>query len=502
MLIAGEASGDLHASNLISSLKTIDPEAEFRFFGGDLMAKAARKNPDVHYEMMNVMGFSEVLRKLPTLWKNLRTAKRLIDSFKPDVLILVDYPSFNLKLAKYAHNKGIKVDYFISPKVWAWKEYRVKSIKKYVDNLYSILPFEVGFFKKHGYNVTYVGNPSVQEIDYALGHLPPRRHFVERQGFEDKEKPIIALLPGSRKGEIKNNLPLMIAAAKRFPDFQYAVAAAPAVPEKFYREIAQDPGLQVVFGATPTLLKYSQAAVVTSGTATLETALIGTPQVVCYRGNGKKITYKLMEKLLKVKYVSLPNLIVNNSVVPELLLHNCTPATIARELSPLLQASPKREWQISGYKNLKRRLGNSVASDYAAELITDSLGLTVNKDEKKTEDGKNPEKSQPKKKAYPPRRRNNQSKAKNEDTEAGELKSRPSLEDTNPSENRPAGPAARKNNIEPKGKPEPGTMPPSDTPVTNKEQTDKPESTNESPEKRIPKRRYYRKPPQQHSNDN
>lgn len=376
MLIAGEASGDLHASNLITSIRKIDQEAEFRFFGGDLMAKAARCRPDVHYEMMNVMGFSEVLRKLPLLLKNLRTAKRILKEYRPDVLILVDYPSFNLKLARYAHSLGIKVDYFISPKVWAWKEYRVKKIKRWVTNLYSILPFEVAFYKRHGYDVQYVGNPSVQEIDYALGHLPPRRHFVERQGFSEPEKPIIALLPGSRKGEIRNNLPLMIAAAKKFPDFQYVVAAAPAVPEKYYREIAQDPGLQVVFGATPTLLKYSQAAIVTSGTATLETALIGTPQVVCYRGNGSRLTYQLMKKLLKVKYVSLPNLIVNNNIVPEMLLHLCTPESVARELSPLLQNSPKREWQVTGYKTMRRRLGNSVASDYAAELITDSLGIT------------------------------------------------------------------------------------------------------------------------------
>ena len=406
MLIAGEASGDLHASNLISSLKKIDPEADFRFFGGDLMAKAARKNPDIHYEMMNVMGFSEVFRKLPTLWKNLRTAKKIISEYRPDVLILVDYPSFNLKLAKHAHSLGIRVDYFISPKVWAWKEYRVKKIKKWVSNLYSILPFEVGFYKKHGYNVTYVGNPSVQEMEYFMGHLPPRRHFVERQGFSDREKPIIAILPGSRRSEIRNNLPLMIAAAKRFPEFQYAVAAAPAVPEKFYREVAQDPGLQVVFGATPTLLKYSQAAIVTSGTATLETALIGTPQVVCYRGNGRKLTYILMEKLLKVKFVSLPNLIVNNSVVPELLLHNCTPSTIARELSPLLQPSPKREWQISGYKNIRRRLGNSVASDYAAELITDSLGITPQKNDN---DSGNPDNASDNK-INPPRKNNDNSK--------------------------------------------------------------------------------------------
>lgn len=375
MLIAGEASGDLHASNLISSIRKLDPQAEFRFFGGDLMAKAARCRPEVHYEMMNVMGFSEVLRRLPRLLRNLKAAKQLVKDFRPDVLILVDYPSFNLKLAKYAHSLGVKVDYFISPKVWAWKEYRVRKIKKYVDNLYSILPFEVPFYQKHNYTVKYVGNPSVQEMDYALGHLPPRRHFVDRQGLSDPDKPIIALLPGSRKGEIRNNLPLMIAAARRFPDFQYVVAAAPAVPEKYYREIAQDPGLQVVFGATPTLLKYSRAAIVTSGTATLETALIGTPQVVCYRGNGSRLTYKLMEKLLKVKYVSLPNLIVGNSVVPELLLHLCTPAAVARELSPLLQNSPRREWQVSGYKTMRRRLGNSVASDYVAELIADSLGV-------------------------------------------------------------------------------------------------------------------------------
>ncbi len=375
MLIAGEASGDLHASNLITSLRKLDSKAEFKFFGGDLMAKAARALPEVHYENMNVMGFSEVIRKLPQIMRNLNAAKRMVREFRPAVLILVDYPSFNLKIAKYAHNLGVKVDYFISPKVWAWKEWRVKQIKKYVDHLYSILPFEVGFFQKHGYNVTYVGNPSVQEIDYALGHLPPRKHFVERQGLTNPDKPIIALLPGSRRSEIRNNLPLMIAAARRFPDYDYVVAAAPAVPEKFYREVAQDPGLQLVFGSTPTLLKYSRAAIVTSGTATLETALIGTPQVVCYRGNGSKFTYKLMEKVLKVKFVSLPNLIVGNSVVPELLLHQCTPEAIARELSPLLQNSPKREWQVSGYKNMRRRLGNSIASDYVAELIADSLGV-------------------------------------------------------------------------------------------------------------------------------
>ena len=373
MLVAGEASGDLHASNVIESIKKLDSDAEFRFVGGDLMSKAARKNPDIHYDKLNVMGFSEVLRKLPTLLTNLKAAKKIVKDYKPDVLVLVDYPGFNLKLAKYAHKLGVRVDYFISPKIWAWKEWRVKSIKKYVDNMYSILPFEENFYAKHKYKVKYVGNPSVQEIDHALGHLPPKKHFMERQGLPDLEKPMIALLPGSRKGEIRNNLPIMIEAVKRFPEYQFAVAAAPAVPEKFYREVAQDPGLQVVFGATPTLLKYSVAALVTSGTATLETALIGTPQVVCYRANGLKLSYKIMEKLLSVKYVSLPNLIVNNNIVPEMLVHNCTVDKVARELSPLLQHSPKREWQLNGYKNMRRRLGNSIAGDYVAELIVDSL---------------------------------------------------------------------------------------------------------------------------------
>ena len=351
MVIAGEASGDLHASQLIKYIKQFDTDADFRFFGGDLMADEARRKPDLHYNRMNVMGFSEVFRKLPDLISNLRKARKLLREYKPDALILVDYPGFNLTIAPYAHKLGIPVHYFISPKVWAWKEYRVRKIKKYVDHLYSILPFEVDFFKKHNYNVTYVGNPSVQEVAYSMGHLPPKKHFLERQGLND-DRPIIALLPGSRRGEIRNNLPLMIEAAKRFPEFQYVVGAAPAVSEKFYREVAQDPGLKLVFGCTPTLLKYSQAAVVTSGTATLETALIGTPQVVVYRANGLAISYKIMEKLLKVKYVALPNLIVNNEIVPELLVHKCTVASIARELSPLLQPSPRREFQLQGYRTM------------------------------------------------------------------------------------------------------------------------------------------------------
>lgn len=368
-LVAGEASGDLHASRLIESLRKQDPECEIRFIGGDLMASAAGRAPELHYSRLNVMGFSEVLRNLGRIFHNLELAKGMIRGFRPDVLLLVDFPGFNLKLAKFAYGLGIRTDYYISPKLWAWKEWRIRSIRRYVSRIYSILPFETEFYRKRGYDsCVYVGNPSVEEIDHVLGHIAPLKHFRERQGIDD-DRPMIALVPGSRQGEIRNNLPLMIEAAKRYPEFQYVVAAAPSIPEVFYREIAQDPGLKVAFGATPTLVKYSRAALVTSGTATLETALVGTPQVVCYRANGKKWSYKVMEKLLKVKYVSLPNLIVGNGIVPELLVHRCTVEHICRELSPLLQPSPKRDWQMNGYRMMRRKLGTQIAPEYAAELI-------------------------------------------------------------------------------------------------------------------------------------
>lgn len=373
MLVAGEASGDLHASRLIKELKEVDSAAEFCLIGGDKMAKEAGVQPRLHYRSMNFMGFSEVIRHLPAILKNLKIAKEILREYRPDLLILVDYPGFNLRLAGYARKIGVKVDYYISPKVWAWKTGRIKKIRKYVDFMFSILPFEVGFYKKYGFDrIEYVGNPSVEEIDFALGHLPPKKHFLERHDISDP-RPIIALLPGSRHGEIRCNLPVMLEAVKKYPEFQYVVAAAPSIPEKFYREVAGDAGLTVVFGATVPLLKYSVSALVTSGTATLETALIGTPQVVCYRSNGSKLTYNIMKKLVKVKYVSLPNLIVGNRVLPELLLHECTPQAISRELSPLLQPSPGRDWQIQGYRLMRRKLGTFVAPKVAAALIGDQL---------------------------------------------------------------------------------------------------------------------------------
>lgn len=368
MIVAGEASGDLHASRLMEEIKNIDGDADFRFLGGDLMTRVAGRQPLVHIEKMNVMGFVEVIKALPTVAANMRAARNLLRDFRPDVLVLVDYPSFNLRLARYAHRMGIRVDWLIAPKVWAWKEWRIPALKKNLTNLYSILPFETAFFRQRGMEVKYVGNPTVKEIEMSMGHIPPKRHFLERQGITD-QRPIIAILPGSRKAEIRSNLPIMIEAAKRFPDFQYVVAAAPSIPEKFYREVALDTGLKLAFGATHTLLKYSVAAIVTSGTATLETAVIGTPQVVCYRGNGSRLAYDVMKRILKVRFVSLPNLIVGNATVPELLMHRCTPDAISRELGPLLQPSPQRDWQIAGYRNMKKKLGNTDASKIAAEYI-------------------------------------------------------------------------------------------------------------------------------------
>lgn len=371
MLVAGETSGDLHGARLISAIRERDSNAEFQYFGGDGMEKAAGVSPVVHCSVLNVMGFSAVLRKLPVILSQLRRARRMLAEFRPDHLILIDFPGFNLKVAKQAKKLGITVHYFIPPKIWAWKEYRIKSIKRYVDHVYSILPFEKDYYlRRHDYRVDYVGNPSVQEIDAALKHLPSKRYFLERLGLDSDTRPIIAILPGSRRGEIRANLRPMIEAARQFPTHRYIVAAAPAIPERFYRECAEDPGLNLAFSTTLELLKHADAALVTSGTATLETALVGTPQVVCYRANGCKLSYKIMERFLKIKYVALPNLIVNKGIVPELLVHNCTPERIRSSLKPLLMNSPERDAQIAGYKSLRMALGTADAADNTASIIT------------------------------------------------------------------------------------------------------------------------------------
>ncbi|MDO4320016.1 MAG: lipid-A-disaccharide synthase [Bacteroidales bacterium] len=365
-IIAGEASGDLHASRLITALRERDTDARFTFLGGDCMAAAAGTGPLIHYRDMAYMGFSEVLRHLGPIFSNLRRTRRALADSRPDCMIAVDYPSFNLKVAKTAHRLGIPVYWYISPKIWAWKQWRVKSIRRLVRRMLCILPFEPAFYAAHGYNAAeYVGNPSVEEIDAALAAVGQRDEFLRRHRLRDHA--IIALLPGSRRGEIKCNLPVMNAVARQFPQYTIAVAGAPGIDDAFYESLTS---FTVVRGATHELLAHSHAALVTSGTATLEAALAGVPQVVTYRSNGSKTAYNIMKKLLHVSFVSLPNLIVGHEIIPEQLLHLCTPDIVADRLARLTRRnSPEREAQLEGYADMRRRLGGPGAADRAAEAI-------------------------------------------------------------------------------------------------------------------------------------
>ncbi|MBD5266877.1 MAG: lipid-A-disaccharide synthase [Bacteroides sp.] len=367
---AGEASGDLHAAQLIKELVNRDKDAQVAFLGGDLMAAEAGHQPEIHYREMAFMGFSEVLRHLPKVLSNLKRAKETIKKFRPDALILVDYPSFNLKLASYAYSLGIPVFYYISPKVWAWKEHRVKAIRKYVRQVYCILPFETDFYARHYMKVEYVGNPSVEEVDEKLTHIMSREEFLKKNNLPDR--PIIALVPGSRKSEIKNNLMIMEAAAQRFPDYQTVIAGAPGIDLPYYGYYVT-PGTPIVSGMTFELMRYASAALVTSGTATLECALLNTPQVVCYRSNGSRLTYKIMEKILKIKYVSLPNLIADRLIIPEMLMHNCNPTAVGRELHNILPGSPGHDNQLDGYRFMREVLGTSDAADTTAREIISQL---------------------------------------------------------------------------------------------------------------------------------
>ncbi|MCM1331289.1 MAG: lipid-A-disaccharide synthase [Bacteroides sp.] len=363
---AGEASGDIHAAQLIRAIVHRDKNAEVSFLGGDLMAHEAGHPPVIHYRDMAFMGFSEVIRHLPQVLSNLKRAKSAIASRKPDALILVDYPSFNLKLAEYAYSLGIPVFYYISPKVWAWKEHRVKAIRKYVTQVYCILPFETDFYARHKMKVQYVGNPSVEEVDHKLSGIISREEFLSRNNLPDR--PIIALVPGSRRSEIKNNLMIMETAAQRFPEYQTVIAGAPGIDLSYYGYYVT-PGTPIVTGMTFELMRYASAALVTSGTATLECALLNTPQVVCYRSNGSRITYKIMEKILKIKYVSLPNLIADRLIVPEMLMHNCNSKAVGRELHNILPGSPGHDNQLEGYHYMRQILGTSDAADTTARDI-------------------------------------------------------------------------------------------------------------------------------------
>ena len=370
-LIVGEASGDLHASNLMRALRREDPEAEFRFFGGDLMAKVGGVCVR-HYKSLAYMGFVPVLLHLRTILRNMDFCKNDVEAWNPDVLILVDYPGFNLKIAQYIKlHTQIPVFYYISPKIWAWKEYRIKNIKRDVDALFSILPFEVEFYRKHGYPVHYVGNPCVDAVNAF------RKSFKET--FDDfvsahhwGKKPVVALLAGSRKQEIKDNLQLMIQAARSFPDYQFVVAGAPGIEPDFYRQYI-DADTEIVFGETYRLLSHAAAALVTSGTATLETALFRVPQVVCYYTAAGKLVSLLRRLVLKVPFVSLVNLIAGKEVVTELVAGDMSVRAVKRELAQILPGGKERERMLADYETLIQVLGEAGASERAARHMLEAL---------------------------------------------------------------------------------------------------------------------------------
>lgn len=372
-LIVGEASGDLHASRLMQSLMQYDPEAEFRFFGGDLMAKVGGTRVK-HYRELAYMGFVPVLLHLPTIFKNMKMCKEDIMRWKPDAVILVDYPGFNLSIAKFVKkNTNIPVYYYISPKIWAWKEWRIKAIKRDVKEMFSILPFEVPFYeKKHNYKIHYVGNPTTEEIDnFRHVYSESKDEFCQRNGLSSK--PIIALLAGSRKQEIKDNLPSMLEAARHFEDYQMVVAAAPSITESYYKKYLGDSEAKMVKTQTYELLSHATVALVTSGTATLETALMNVPQVVCYETPVPKLIRFAFKHIIKVRFISLVNLIADKEIVQELLADRFSIRNIANELYRILPGQPSRERMLADYQLVRDRLGNEVAPDNAARIMIEKL---------------------------------------------------------------------------------------------------------------------------------
>ena len=373
-LIVGEASGDLHASRLMRSLKKYDELAEFRFFGGDLMAAEGGTRVK-HYKELAYMGFVPVLLHLGTIFSNMKRCKEDIVAWKPDVVILVDYPGFNLNIAKFLKKKTlIPVYYYISPKIWAWKEWRIKSIKRDVSEMFSILPFEVPFYEqKHKYPVHYVGNPTAQEVaEFRAGYHQTYEEFC-RENNLDSRKPIIALLAGSRLQEIKDNLPAMIEVAERFEDYQMVLAGAPSIEDEYYDKFLEGTPVRVVKNKTYQLLSHTTAALVTSGTATLETALFNVPQVVCYETPLPKLIRFAFNHVLKVDYISLVNLVANKEVVPEMFADKFTIDGIANELYKIMPGQPARERMLAGYQEVLRELGSKVAPDEAASIMVDLL---------------------------------------------------------------------------------------------------------------------------------
>lgn len=372
-LIAGEASGDLHGSNLIRNLKIQDPNAEFRFFGGGLMAEQAGVQPVLHYNKMAFMGFVKVLMNLRAINRNMQLCKTDILSYNPDVVIFIDFAGFNLRIAEFAKSIGLKTIFYISPKIWAWKQNRIKKIKKHIDKMLTILPFETEFYKQFDYEVEYVGNPILDAIsNFNNGYNKSEKDFCRDNGLSDK--PLIGLLAGSRKQEVQFMLPVMVEVSKHFPDYQFVISGAPGLTQEFYDEIiGKDSGLPIVFGQTYPLLKFCKAALVTSGTATLETALFNVPQVVCYKIIAPDFMYKMGRKLLKVKWISLVNLIAGKEAVREMVQMDCDVKPLTAELAKVIENKEYRQKMLDGYAYLQKRMGEAGASERAAQAVVNFI---------------------------------------------------------------------------------------------------------------------------------
>jgi lipid-A-disaccharide synthase len=366
-MIAGEASGDLHASNLMHALKNENSQIDFRCWGGDKMEQQGGTIVK-HIKDLAFMGFIEVVSNIRTIFKNINFCKEDIEAYKPDALILIDYPGFNLRIAEWAKAKGIKVIYYISPQVWAWKQSRVHKIKRTIDKMYVILPFEKEFYERFDYEVEYLGHPLLDAIDNYRKEASSSEEFLKKNKLDDR--PIIAVLPGSRKQEVTVKLPIMLEALTEFKDHQIVIAGAPNLDMSFYTSLITK-NCSIVHGQTYDLLSASQVAVVTSGTATLETALLGIPEVVCYKGS--KISYHIAKRLIKINYISLVNLIMDKEVVKELIQDECNPANINRELKAILPGGPKRDQMLLEYGELKRKLGEGGASRKVAQSLLKTI---------------------------------------------------------------------------------------------------------------------------------
>lgn len=367
-IIVGEASGDIHAANLMQQIKTYDSNAEFRFWGGDLMLEQGGTCVK-HYKETAFMGIVDVLMNLRAISKNLSLCKKDILEFNPDIVIPVDYPGFNLRISEFAHTKGYKVYYYISPKIWAWKQSRVHKIKKFVDKLFIIFPFEIDFYKQFDYVPEFVGNPLIDELSKKTKNRISEEKF--RNENDIGEKPLIAVLSGSRKQEIKNNLPEMLKVIKHFPDYTFVLAAAPSIDLEYYDKYIKDYDIKIVYNKTYDVLLNSKAAIVTSGTATLETAILNIPELVCYRGDN--LSYQIARRVIKVKYISLVNIIMDKEVIKELIQHDMNELKISKELDNLLNNKDYRANMLTSFDKLRQISGKEGASNRAAKIIVDDI---------------------------------------------------------------------------------------------------------------------------------